>query len=152
MTTCYKHYRPGLKRKPCVGYVSLTAAGTHLYLWVERDNVEQSWLSEETEEKICLPSLFILKNTSQHAFSPNIHGIKRSSFFSPSKKAFKLVEGCKSAVWTDKSQPVIRPSPFLFSNPFSLNVSLVFFSFPFSSSPFRPKKTAWSRVSKIDDI
>lgn len=51
MTTCYKHYRPGLKRKPCVGYVSLTAAGTHLYLWVERDNVEQSFFSQETQWK-----------------------------------------------------------------------------------------------------
>ena len=39
---------PGWDARPAQGYPQHYAACTHLYTWVERDNVEQSFLSKET--------------------------------------------------------------------------------------------------------
>ena len=39
---------PGWDASPSQGYPQQQVAGTHLYTWVERDNVEQSYLSKET--------------------------------------------------------------------------------------------------------
>ena len=39
---------PGWDASPSQGYPQQYVAGTHLYTWVERDNVGQSILSKET--------------------------------------------------------------------------------------------------------
>ena len=39
---------PGWDASPSQGYPQQYVAGTHLYTWVERDNVGQSFLSKET--------------------------------------------------------------------------------------------------------
>ena len=42
---------PGWDASPSQGYPQQYVAGTHLYTWVKRDNVEQSFLSKETTQQ-----------------------------------------------------------------------------------------------------
>ena len=42
---------PGWDASPSQGYPQQNVAGTHLYSWVERDNVGETFLSKETARR-----------------------------------------------------------------------------------------------------